>query len=119
MKYAVISLSGSQYKVTEGLITTINKVEGKEGDKIITDQVLLISENEKVKLGQPLVKDASVSYQIIKHYQDKKIKVFKYKPKSRYHKTQGFRAQLTDIKILEIKDTVIKSKTTKIKSTTL
>ncbi|MFA6518547.1 MAG: 50S ribosomal protein L21 [Candidatus Shapirobacteria bacterium] len=108
MKYAVISLSGSQYKVTEGQTATLDKIEGKEGDKVTTDQVLLISQDGKVELGKPTIKDASVDFEIVKHYQDKKIKVFKYKSKSRYHKTQGFRAQLTDIKILDIK---IKSKT--------
>lgn len=104
MKYAVISLSGTQYKVSPNDIITVNQVDGKEGDKSSTDQVLLISEDGKVQLGQPTVKSASVDYQIVKNYQGKKMKVFKYKSKSRYHKTQGFRAQLTDIKILEIKN---------------
>jgi large subunit ribosomal protein L21 len=102
MKYAVIAISGTQYQVSEGQIITVDHLDLKEGDTSTTDQVLLIVDGEKVDLGTPLVKKATVDYQVIKHYQDKKIRVFKYKAKSRYRKTQGHRSQLTDIKITKI-----------------
>lgn len=105
MKYAVISVAGVQHKVSQNDIITINQTEGKEGDQLSSDQVLLVVDQDQVKLGQPFVAQAKVNYQIVKTYQGKKIKVFKYRSKSRYHKTQGFRPQLADIKILEINQT--------------
>ena len=102
MKYAVIAISGTQYQVSENQTITVDHLDLKEGDSAVTDQVLLTVNEDKINLGTPMVKGASVEYQVIKHYQDKKIKVFKYKAKSRYRRTQGHRSQLTDIKITKI-----------------
>ncbi len=103
MKYAIIAISGTQIKVEENQVITIDKLgldEKKTGS--ITD-VLLTVDGDKISVGQPNVKDASVDYEVLKNYQGDKLKVFKYKSKSRYRKTQGFRPQLTDIKITKIK----------------
>lgn len=102
MKYAVIAISGTQYQVSENDIITVDNLDSKEGEKNTCDQVLLTVDDKKVAVGNPTVKEASVDYQIIKNYQGDKLKVYKYKAKSRYHKTIGFRPQLTDIKILKI-----------------
>jgi len=102
MKYAVIDISGHQSFVTENETITIDKIDGKPDEKLDTDKVLLIVDNNKVSLGTPYIKNTLVSYQVIKHYQGTKLKVFKYKAKSRYRKTMGFRPQLTDIKITKI-----------------
>ncbi len=102
MKYAVIAISGTQYQIEENQTITVDLLDLKEGEKSSTDQVLLTVDGDKVKVGTPTVKDASVEFKVIKHYQGKKLKVFKYKSKSRYRKTTGFRAQLTDIQILKI-----------------
>ncbi|MBU3935319.1 50S ribosomal protein L21 [Patescibacteria group bacterium] len=102
MKYAVLAISGSQYLVSEGQTLTIDKQAVKEGENQESDQVLLFVDGNKTEIGNPLVKNAVVSYQIIKQHQGEKIRVFKYKAKSRYRKTQGFRAQQTDIKIDKI-----------------
>lgn len=103
MKYAVIAISGTQYQIEENQTITVDLLDLKEGEKSSTDQVLLTVDEDKVKVGTPTVKDASVEFKVIKHYQGKKLKVFKYKSKSRYRKTTGFRAQLTDIEITKIK----------------
>lgn len=102
MKYAVIAISGTQYQIEENKSITVNLLDAKEGDVGTTDQVLLVVDEKGAKVGQPTVKDATVEYKVIKHYQGEKLKVFKYKSKSRYNKTHGFRAQLTDIQILKI-----------------
>lgn len=103
MKYAVIAISGTQYKIEENQTITVDNLNLVEGDTSSTDQVLLIVNDDKVEVGTPTVKDASVEFKVIKNYQGEKIKVFKYKSKSRYRKTMGFRAQLTDIQIIKIK----------------
>lgn len=102
MKYAVIKISGCQQQVSEDQVLTVDNLNQKEQEKgSLTDVILTVNEDQ-VKIGNPLVEKASVDYEIVKNFQGKKIKVFKYKAKSRYRKTQGFRPQLTDIKITKI-----------------
>ncbi|HRS22968.1 MAG TPA: 50S ribosomal protein L21 [Candidatus Woesebacteria bacterium] len=97
MKYAVISLAGSQYLVEEGQILTVPKTS-----QTSSDQILLTVDNDRVKIGRPIVKEAKVDFEILKNYQGPKITTFRYKGKSRYRKTRGFRPQLTDLKITKI-----------------
>lgn len=99
MKYAVIAISGTQYKVEENKIITVDKLDPTLKS---TDQVLLTVNEDKIVLGTPTVKGASVDFEIVKNYQGDKIRVSTYKAKSRYRKTRGFRPQLTDIKITKI-----------------
>lgn len=102
MKYAIIAISGTQIKVEENQIVTVDQLNLEEKKTATTDQVLMTANDDKIIVGQPLVKGASVEYEIVKNYQGDKLKVFKYKSKSRYRKTQGFRAQQSDIKITKI-----------------
>lgn len=102
MKYAVIAISGTQFRVEENQKLSVDNLNLKEGEKNTTDQVLLTVDEDKIKVGTPIVKDAKVEFQILKNYQGKKLTVFKYKSKSRYRKTTGFRPQLTDIQITKI-----------------
>lgn len=102
MKYAVIAISGAQYQIEENQKITVDFLNLKEDEKSSTDQVLLTVDGDKVKIGTPTIKDASVEFKVLKNFQGKKIKVFKYKSKSRYRKTNGFRAQLTEIEITKI-----------------
>ncbi len=102
MKHAVIAISGSQFKVTEDQKLSVANLNIKEGEKSICDQVLLVADDKKIEVGTPIVKDAKVEFEVIKNYQGEKVKIFKYKSKSRYRKSMGFRAKLTEIKITKI-----------------
>ncbi len=102
MKYAVIAISGSQYKIAENDIITIDKNDLKEGEKSSTDQVLLTVNDDQIKVGQPFVKGSTVEFEVLKHFQGKKIQVSTFRSKSRYQKHMGFRSQLTDLKITKI-----------------
>jgi len=102
MKHAVIAISGSQFKVEENQKITVDNLNLKEGEKSSIEQVLLIADDKKIEVGTPVIKDAKVEFEVIKNYQGKKLHIFKYKSKSRYRKTMGFRPQLTDIKITKI-----------------
>jgi len=103
MKYAVIAISGSQYKIEENQTITVDLLQLEVGKTGTTDQVLLTVDGDKVNIGTPLVDKALVEYEVLKHYQGEKIRVFKYKSKSKYRLTKGHRSQLTDIKITKIK----------------
>jgi len=102
MKYAVIAISGTQHQVEENQKIVVDLLNLKEDEKSSTDQVLLTVNEDKVIVGTPTVKNASVEFKVLKNYQGEKLKVFKYKSKSRYRKTTGFRAQLTEIQITKI-----------------
>ena len=102
MKHAVFAIAGSQFKIEENQKLSVNNLNLKEGEKSTSDQVLLIADDKEVKVGTPTVKGASIEFTVLKNYQGEKVKVFKYKQKSRYRKTRGFRAQLTQIQINKI-----------------
>ena len=99
MKYAVIAISGTQYKVEENQTITVDKFDPTIKS---TDQVLLVVDDDKVKVGNPTVKGASVNFEVVRDFQGEKLRVSTFKAKSRYRKTRGFRAQLTDLKITKI-----------------
>lgn len=99
MKYAVIAISGTQYKVEENQVITVDKFDPTIKT---TDQVLLTVNDDKVTVGDPTVKGATVEFESVRDYQGEKLRVSIFKAKSRYRKTHGFRAQLTDIKITKI-----------------
>lgn len=102
MKYAVLSLSGSQYLVEEGTLLTVDLQKSKEGEKIISQDVLLYTDDKETKIGTPTLKNSEIKYEILKNYKGKKLRVSTYKAKSRYRRVIGFKPQLTDIKILSI-----------------
>lgn len=101
MNYAIIALSGRQYKVSAGQIITIDRLPGKKNFEI--KEVLLTNIDGQIKIGTPYV-DAKVSFETIGNLRGPKIRVSKFKAKSRYRKTIGFRADLTKIKVLKISE---------------
>ena len=102
MKYAVIEISGSQHKVAEGEELEVDKIEGKKGKKLTFDKVLLVVDEKKRKIGNPLVKEAKVTAEILEQFKGKKIRVATFKAKSRYRRVIGHRSLLTKIKIGKI-----------------
>ena len=100
--YAVIKTGGKQYKVSEGEILEIDKIEGKKDQKIDFSDVLLVADGDKVEIGQPMVLEAKVTAKIIDQVKGEKIRVARFKSKVRYRKVKGFRAQLTKVQIEKI-----------------
>lgn len=104
--YAIVEISGKQYKVQEGDIVFVDRLENEEeGKKVTFDKVLLISDGKKVTIGQNTVKGAKVEASVIGHGKGKKILVYKYKAKKNYRKTQGHRQPYTKIQIEKISTT--------------
>ena len=99
--YAIIATGGKQYKVSEGDVIRVEKL-GKEADEKVTfDQVLLVSDSD-VKVGDPTVANASVDATVVSNGKAKKVIVYKYKPKTGYHKKNGHRQSFTQVKIEKI-----------------
>ncbi len=100
--YAIIQTGGKQYKVKEGDRLKVEKIPGEEGQAVNFKRVLLLSNNEDIKVGTPLLDNASVEAEILKNGKDKKILVFKKKRRKGYAKKQGHRQEFTEVKILKI-----------------
>jgi len=100
--YAIIETGGKQERVTLGDFIRVEKLD-IDGDKVTFDQVLLVQDGKTIQVGQPLVKGATVIARVIeKAIKGKKIRIFRYKAKSRYRKTQGHRQTYTDLQVIEI-----------------
>jgi large subunit ribosomal protein L21 len=102
MKYAIIQIQGKQYLIHEGDSLDVDRLETEGKDSLVISDVLLTKNGEEVKVGQPLVAGASVTLKVIKELKGEKIRVFKYKSKSRYRKTRGHRQALTRVSVESI-----------------
>lgn len=101
--FAIIETGGKQYKVKEGDIIKIDKINSSVGEKVKFYNVLLLAKDDKeIKIGQPYLKDAKVEIEVLEQAKGDKIKVIKYKSKVRYRRKVGFRPFYTKIKILKI-----------------
>ncbi|MCF0122517.1 MAG: 50S ribosomal protein L21 [Ruminiclostridium sp.] len=99
--HAIIETGGKQYKVAEGDVLFIEKLNNEAGDEIKFDKVLAILGDEP-KFGTPVVDGASVDASVVKNGKGKKIVVFKYKPKKGYRLRQGHRQPYTKVEIKKI-----------------
>ncbi len=100
--YAVIETGGKQYKVNEGEVIYIEKLDVEAGAAITFDKVLVVGEGADVKVGAPVVDGATVSATAVKNGKAKKVVVYKMKPKKGYHKKQGHRQAYTKVEITKI-----------------
>jgi len=101
--YAIIESCGRQYKVAEGDVVFFEKLEAEEGKKVTFDNVVLVSEDGKVQVGNPYVKGVKVEGKVVSHGKHKKIIVFKMKAKKNERKKQGHRQPYTKVEITSIK----------------
>jgi len=101
--YAVIKTGGKQYRVSEGEILKIEKLEVEPGKKITFNEVLMIADGENVQVGSPLVDKASVEAKVISQGKGKKVNILKFKRRKNSMKRQGHRQLFTEIQIGKIK----------------
>ncbi len=97
MDFAVVKISGKQYKVSKGDVIEVNKLNGPK--KLKVEDVLLISQGGKVKVGTPNIKGASVAFTVLGEKKGEKVRVSKFKSKVRYRKSTGFRALISQIRV--------------------
>ena len=99
MKHAVIVSGGKQYRVSEGDVIFIEKLDAAAGDSVKFDQVLSVVDGDNIVIGKPVVEGASVSANVVKNGRSAKIRVYKMKPKKGYRRTQGHRQPYTKVQI--------------------
>jgi large subunit ribosomal protein L21 len=98
---AIIETGGKQYKVAEGDVLFIEKLDAEAGEGVVFDKVLALLGDE-AKIGTPVVEGAKVDATIMKNGKGKKIMIFKYKPKKNYRRRQGHRQPYTKVQIGKI-----------------
>lgn len=99
--YAIANISGKQYKVEVGATISVDKLNAEVGEEV-TFPVMMTVDGAKVKTGSPVIKDVVVKAKVVSHGKDKKITVFKYKPKKNERSKQGHRQPYTKILIESI-----------------
>lgn len=100
--FAIVKIGSTQYKVSQKDVIVVDFLEGKEGDTVTFDQVLLVNDGKKTLVGKPFVKTYVITAKIVAHEKGKKIDVRRFKAKSRYRRNIGFRARLTKLEITGI-----------------
>ena len=100
--YAIVETGGKQYKVSQGEIINVEKLDVKVGEKVNL-QVLMTVDGDKVVNGNPYVKNAEVVAEVVEQGKSDKVLVFKYKAKKNERKKQGHRQPYTAVKIVSVK----------------
>ena len=101
--YAIIESCGKQYKVAQGDVVFFEKLDNEEGKKVTFSNVILVSDEGKVQVGNPYVKGVKVEGKVVSHGKHKKIVVFKMKAKKNERTKQGHRQPYTKVEITSIK----------------
>lgn len=100
--YAVVETGGKQYKVTEGDVIFVEKLDVEEGAEVTLDKVLMAGEGGAVKVGTPVVEGATVTAKVVKNGKSKKVVVFKMKRKKNYRRKKGHRQPYTKLEITAV-----------------
>ena len=109
--YAVIRSGGKQYRVAKDDVLELERLDGESGDKIKLNEVLMIGEAGKSPtIGDPLVKGASVTLEVLDQVRGDKIDVIKFKRRQNYHRQLGHKQHLTKVKIAAISKSASKAK---------
>ncbi|VAW58337.1 LSU ribosomal protein L21p [hydrothermal vent metagenome] len=100
--YAVVKTGGKQYKVTQDQYLKVEKLEGNEGDTIELNQVLMIADGDKLKIGSPMLDGGKITATILSHGRHKKVEIMKFRRRKHHQKRTGHRQYYTEIKVTAI-----------------
>ena len=100
--YAIAETSGQQFWFEENKYYDIDRLNAKEKDKITLEKVLLLKDKDTITIGKPYVKDAKIELEVISHRRDKKILVYKMRPKKKTRRKMGHRQELTRVMVKSI-----------------
>lgn len=95
--YAIIETGGKQFKVQQGDVLFVEKLNANPGDSVTVEKVLMVEQDGTVKVGTPVVEGAKAVLKVLEHGKGEKIVVFKYKPKKNYRRKQGHRQPYTKV----------------------
>jgi large subunit ribosomal protein L21 len=100
--YAIVEIAGQQFKIEKDKKIFVHRLPQEEGTQVEFDKVLLVDNEGKVKVGEPVVKNAKVTAKVLSHVRGDKVKVFKKIRRKGYQKLNGHRQNFTQIQIEDI-----------------
>ena len=100
--FAIIETGGKQYLVSKGDKIQVEKLEGEAGSSITFDKVLFVGDDKTSTVGKPTISGQAVEAKILLQGRGDKIRIFKYKAKSKYRRTQGHRQSFTELEITKV-----------------
>lgn len=100
--YAVIATGGKQYRVSQGAVLRVEKLDAEEGASIEFDQVLLVGEGDQVSLGTPFLDGGKVQAVVMSQGKARKVEIVKFRRRQNYRRTKGHRQPFTQVKITGI-----------------
>jgi len=98
--YAVIETGGKQYRVTEGQKLTIEKLSHAEGEDVVFDKVLMLSDDAGLKIGTPYLK-VKVRAKVLQQTRGEKVRIIKHRRRKHYHREMGHRQYVTEVQIVD------------------
>ena len=103
MPYAIFVAAGKLFKAEPGKTIKVPSLDAEAGKTVTFDQVLLTSDGERVVAGQPMVRGASVTAEVVRHGKGRKIRIFRFARRAGYRRKAGHRQGFTEIKIRDVK----------------
>ncbi len=115
--YAIVEIAGQQFKVEKGKKIFVHRLDAENGKKIEFDKVLLIEDDGKITIGEPVIKDAVIEGMVLDQVRGDKVIVFKKKRRKGYRVTKGHRQNFTQVEILRINEKSLPKKAPEKKET--
>ena len=100
--YAIVQINGVQTKVTPDETLEVPRLKGNPGDKLTFDRVMLVSDGDRITVGQPFVSGASATAEVVDHKRGAKLRIFKFKRRNDFRKRRGHRDEITRIRVTGI-----------------
>jgi large subunit ribosomal protein L21 len=100
--YAIVNINGIQTRVTPDEVVEVARLVGEPGDTLKFDKVLMVCDGDKISVGQPFLKGASLTAEVVEHFRGPKLKVFKFKRRREYRRRKGHRDERTRIRVSAI-----------------
>jgi large subunit ribosomal protein L21 len=101
--YAIVNINGIQTRVTPDEVLTVARMTGEPGKKVTFDNVMMVSDGDKITVGKPFVSGASLTVEVVEHLRGPKIRIFKFKRRREYRRRRGYRDELTRVRVTGIK----------------
>ena len=99
---AVVKTGGKEYRISKGDLIRVEKMEGKVGDQVTMKDILMISDEDKVQVGNPFLTNAVITGEIVQQVRGKKVLIYKMKRRKNYRRTKGHRQTYTYIRVNDI-----------------
>ena len=100
--YAIVNINGIQTRITPDEVILVPLLTGEPGATLTFDQLLMIGDGDRISVGQPYVKGAQATFEVLEHMRGPKLRIFKFKRRREYRRRRGYRDELTRLRVTAI-----------------